>query len=93
MSAPGTNTKKQAKRHWPLLGAILLSVAFGVGIIVYWSGEAILTAPEPDRDADEVTVQDIRRGDVDVPAEAPVRGLDPVDVQPPESSGQAPVSD
>ncbi len=46
MSAPDTNTEKQKKSHWPPLIAFALVVIFGVGIILYWAGEEIATAPE-----------------------------------------------
>ncbi len=46
MSAPDTNIKKQERRHIvPLIG-IALVVIFGIGIIVFWTGEEVATAPE-----------------------------------------------
>ncbi|SDG39900.1 hypothetical protein [Sulfitobacter delicatus] len=46
MSPPDTDLKKQERRHMgPLIG-IALVVIFGIGIIVYWTGEEVATAPE-----------------------------------------------
>ena len=80
MSAPDTNTKKQTKRHWgPLLG-ILLVVCFGVGIILYWVGEEVATAPEDESPATESpTATETQDGDVNVPASAPVEEAEPID--------------
>ncbi len=58
MSPPDTNLKKQESRHkWPLIGMALV-VIFGVGIIVYWTGEEVATAPETEEEVivDEATV-------------------------------------
>ena len=50
MSPPDTNLKKQESRHkWPLIGMALV-VIFGVGIIVYWTGEEVATAPEAEEE-------------------------------------------
>ena len=80
MSAPDTNTKKQTKRHWaPLLG-FLLVVCFGVGIILYWVGEEVATAPEDESPATESpSVTEAQDGDVNVPDSAPVEEVEPID--------------
>jgi len=46
MSPPDTNLQKQKRSHIiPLIGMALV-VIFGIGIIVYWTGEEVATAPE-----------------------------------------------
>ena len=61
MSPPDTNLKKQERRHiGPLIG-IALVVIFGVGIIVYWTGEEVATAPNDDvvvEEGEAVVVED-----------------------------------
>ncbi|UOA32497.1 hypothetical protein DSM110093_02297 [Sulfitobacter sp. DSM 110093] len=55
MSPPDTNLKKQESRHkWPLIGMAIV-VIFGIGIIVFWTGEEVATAPGTE---DEVIVDD-----------------------------------
>jgi len=80
MTPPDTNIRRQGRRHiWPLLG-IALVVLFGVGIILYWIGEEVGTAPAPplveDQDA-APTTGEVESGDVEVPSDAPVREVDP----------------
>ena len=42
MSPPDTNLKKQESRHkWPLIGMAIV-VIFGIGIIVFWTGEEVV---------------------------------------------------
>ena len=61
MSPPDTNLKKQERRHFgPLIGMALV-VIFGIGIIVYWTGEEVATAPDDDvvvEDNEAVVVED-----------------------------------
>ena len=46
MTPPDANLKKQERRHiGPLIGMAAV-VIFGIGIIVYWMGEEVATAPE-----------------------------------------------
>ncbi len=48
MTPPDTDLKKQERRHiGPLIGMAVV-VIFGIGIIVYWIGEEVATAPEDD---------------------------------------------
>ena len=55
MSPPDTNLKKQEGRHkWPLIGMAIV-VIFGIGIIVFWTGEEVATAPGTE---DEVIVDE-----------------------------------
>ena len=45
MTPPDANLKKQERRHFgPLIGMAVV-VIFGIGIIVYWMGEEVATAP------------------------------------------------
>ncbi|MFG6581489.1 hypothetical protein ACGYK1_19090 [Sulfitobacter sp. 1A13191] len=46
MTPPDANLKKQERSHiGPLIGMAAV-VIFGIGIIVYWMGEEVATAPE-----------------------------------------------
>ncbi|MEX3314679.1 hypothetical protein [Sulfitobacter sp. PS-8MA] len=68
MSPPDTNLKKQERRHiGPLIG-IALVVIFGVGIIVYWTGEEVATAPEEENAIVEESETIEGEGTVAVPA-------------------------
>ena len=71
MSAPDTNAKKQKRRHKvPLLGMAFV-VLIGVGVIVYWIGEEVATAPpSPDEQPQNLQSDEVRDGDVDVSEEA-----------------------
>ena len=83
MSSPDTNTRKEARRHWPPLLALLLVVVFGVGLILYWVAEEIAEAP--DEDAPTTTApsaQDVEDGDVAVPDGAPEREAEPEPLNP-----------
>lgn len=83
MSAPDTPPKKQARRHWPLLAGVFLAALFGVGLILFWVMEVVVTAPEPgENGAAEPGPAQIESGDVDVPPEAPVREVEPDIVNP-----------
>ncbi|UWR35569.1 hypothetical protein K3759_19315 (plasmid) [Sulfitobacter sp. W027] len=58
MSPPDANLKKQERRHiGPLIG-MAVTVIFGIGIIVYWMGEEVATAPEDDGTAVETPATD-----------------------------------
>ncbi|AJE49072.1 hypothetical protein [Celeribacter indicus] len=85
MSAPDTNTKKQARRHWPPLLAFLLVVCFGVGIILYWTMEETATAPETEQTAPAMqppSAEEMNEGDVDAPPSAPQTEITPDPVNP-----------
>lgn len=81
MSAPDTNTEKQKKRHWPPLIAFALVVIFGVGIILYWVGEEIATAPE-DGAANDPAAQQAERDGSDATTSGPVEDVEPETVNP-----------
>ncbi|EDQ03263.1 hypothetical protein DSM14862_04153 (plasmid) [Sulfitobacter indolifex] len=58
MSPPDANLKKQERRHiGPLIGMAVV-VIFGIGIIVYWMGEEVATAPEDEGTAVEAPAAD-----------------------------------
>ncbi|MBN8189772.1 hypothetical protein JF540_24085 [Salipiger thiooxidans] len=82
MSPPDTNTRRQARRHWPVFIALALVVLFGVGIILYWVGEEAAQAPEPDETGAPDTVQDLREGDVAPQPDVPERAADPEPLNP-----------
>ncbi|MFG6660890.1 hypothetical protein [Sulfitobacter sp. 915] len=71
MTPPDANLKKQERRHiGPLIGMAVV-VIFGIGIIIYWMGEEVATAPEDDGTTVEVpTAEDGISRDVEpAPAE------------------------
>lgn len=80
MTPPDTNLKRQTRRHiFPLLGLALV-VLIGVGLIAYWVVEEMVLAPAPplvEDEGDGLTPSELESGDVDVPADAPVREVVP----------------
>lgn len=78
MTPPDADLKRQRRRHrWPLLGLALV-VLIGVGVILFWIGEEVVTAPAPeiieedDGGLGEATeLEELQEGDVEVPQAAP----------------------
>lgn len=84
MSSPDTNLKKQKRRHrGPLIGMALVAI-FGIGLILFWIGEIMVTAPGPDEEpaiesSEALSPDELEAGTVDVPEAAPVEEVAPGD--------------
>ncbi|QHQ35799.1 hypothetical protein [Algicella marina] len=77
MTPPDTNIEKQKRRHLGPLVGMGIAVVFGVGLIIYWISEAVVTAPETEDPTEQAAPEDIQEGDVNLPAAAPSETVDP----------------
>lgn len=79
MTPPDADLEKQKRRHRGPLVGIAIVAAFGVGLIVLWVIEVVLTAPDSVDTSEDISPADIREGDVEVPEFAPTETVEPGD--------------